>query len=96
MAAPPLNAAPDAPAAQPNIAEVYDLCRDVESGAQRIRRLQHEARMLAREQVEVFARDLDAVAARAGEIADGGDAYPAGVRELASRIAADHRVPPRG
>lgn len=70
-------------------AEVYDLGRGPEPTAQRVRRLQQEARILAREQVEILARDRNALAARAAEIAEGGDAYPAGVREMASRIAAD-------
>ena len=69
--------------------EIYDLGREVETGAQRVRRLQHEARMLAREQIEAFARDLGAMAARAAEIAEGGDVYPVGARELASRISDD-------
>ena len=71
------------------LAEVYDLGRGVESGAQRVRRLQKEAQILAREQVDILVRDLDALAVRAAEVADGGEAYPAGVREMASRIAAD-------
>ena len=75
-------------------AEVYDLGRGPEPVAQRVRRLQSEARMLAREQVEILSRDLEALAARAAEIADGGDAYPVGVREMASRLAEDlpHRA----
>jgi hypothetical protein len=60
-----------------------------ETTAQRIARLQHEARLLAREQVEQLARDFNALAARAMDIAEGGEAYPAGVREMASRIAGD-------
>ena len=69
--------------------EVYELGREVETGAQRVRRLQHEAHELAREQVETFANDLNAMALRAAEIAEGGEAYPVGVRELASRMADD-------
>ena len=69
--------------------EVYDLGKGPEKTADRVRRLQAEARILAREQSELLARDLVAMAARAQEIADGGDAYPAGVRELASRVSAD-------
>lgn len=87
MAAPHLTAVSNTSDAQAG--EVYDLGREVESSAQRIRRLQQEARLLAREQVEVLARDLDAIGARASEIAEGGEAYPAGVRDLASRIAAE-------
>jgi hypothetical protein len=66
---------------------VHDLGRLVESGMQRVRRLQHEAHVLAQEQVEILARDLTALAARSAEIAEGGDAYPVGVRELCSRLA---------
>jgi hypothetical protein len=89
MVAPHLTAVPN-PIDTPTIAgEVYDLGRSSETGAQRIRRLQNEARSLAREQVEELARDFTALAVRAAEIADGGEAYPVGVRELASRIADD-------
>lgn len=87
MAAPHLTAVPNPDNETP--AGVYGLGRDLESGAQRIRRLQQEARLLAREQVEALAHDFNLLAERAAEIAEGGDAYPAGVRELASRIAAD-------
>jgi hypothetical protein len=89
MPVPHLTAVPNDTPASGAPAEVYDLGRGVESGAQRVRRLQKEARILAHEQVEILARDLDAIGLRAAEIAEGGDAYPAGVRELASRVAAD-------
>jgi hypothetical protein len=36
-----------------------------------------------------MSRDLDELARRAAEIADGGDAYAVGVREMASRLASD-------
>jgi len=42
--------------------------------------------MLAQEQVENFARDLNAMAQRAAEIAEGGEAYPVGCAR--SRLAA--------
>ena len=64
---------------------VHDL--GVESGIQRVRRMQHETHLLAQEQVVILARDLGAMATRLGEIAEGGDAYPIGVRELCSRVA---------
>ena len=54
-----------------------------------MQRLQHEAHLLAREQVEALEVQLNAVAAMAADIAQGGEAYPAGVREMAERIAAD-------
>lgn len=68
---------------------VHELGRVVETGLQRVQRLQHEAHVLAQEQAEIFARDLNATAQRAHEIAEGGDAYPVGVRELCSRLAVD-------
>lgn len=73
----------------PGVAEVYDLGRGPESTAQRVKRLQDEARMLAREEVERLDRDLRKLADQAKAIADGGDAYPAGIRELAGRIGVD-------
>lgn len=69
--------------------EVYRLDRKPESTAERVRRLQAEARLLAREEVEALERAMMECVAKAEEIAHGGDAYPAGVRELASRIAED-------
>ncbi|HEY3948465.1 hypothetical protein [Phenylobacterium sp.] len=76
-------------AAQPANSEVVAISRGPESATERIRRLQWEARVLAAEQVEAVGAELEVLAARALEIAEGGEAYPAGVRELASRIAAD-------
>ena len=70
-------------------AEIYNLSRGPETMTQRVQRLQTEARMLAQEQVEALDRELNALAVRALEIAEGGEAYPAGIRELASRIATD-------
>tara|TARA_R110002124_G_scaffold60974_2_gene167185 strand:- start:252 stop:554 length:303 start_codon:yes stop_codon:yes gene_type:complete len=63
--------------------EVYDLMRPAATPSERVRRLQAEARALALEQVEA----LDAALAR--EIADGGDAYPVGARDMAARLADD-------
>ncbi len=69
--------------------EVYQLGRKPETTSQRVRRLQTEARMLAREQIEALEKAMAEVAAKAMEIAEGGDAYPAGVRDLANRLAED-------
>jgi hypothetical protein len=74
---------------QADAVEVYDLGRGPETTTQRVQRLQREARLLAREQIEAMARDLDDLARRAREIAEGGDAYAVGVREMASRLASD-------
>jgi intracellular sulfur oxidation DsrE/DsrF family protein len=75
--------------AAPANSEVVSLARGPESVTERIRRLQWEARMLAAEQAEALGAELEAMAMRAQEIAEGGEAYPAGVRELAARIATD-------
>ena len=69
--------------------EVYDLMRAPESTAERVQRLQREARALALEQVEALEVALMQAAVIAREIANGGDAYPVGARELASRLAED-------
>lgn len=71
------------------VAEIYDLGRGPETTAQRVKRLQEEARLLAREEVERLDRDLRRLAEQARTIADGGEAYPAGIRELAGRIGVD-------
>lgn len=88
MADPDPTVGPD-PTSPDATGKVHDLGRMVETGAQRVRRLQHETHMLAREQVEILARDLTAMALRATDIADGGEAYPVGARELCSRLADD-------
>ena len=68
---------------------VYDLMRAPETTADRVKRLQMEAHSLALEEIEALEKLLLEAAAKARAIADGGDAYPVGVREVASRIAGD-------
>lgn len=86
---------PKRPPAKPDLrlvqaeAEIYDLMRKPETTAERVKRLQLEARALAVEQVEVLERALLEATALAKEIADGGDAYPVGAREIASRLVTD-------
>lgn len=70
-------------------AEIYDLMKAPETTADRVKRLQLEARGLALEQVEALETALHAAAALAREIAEGGDAYPVGAREIASRLVTD-------
>lgn len=70
-------------------AEIYDLMRTPETTADRVKRLQLEARALAVEQVEALEKLLLEASAMAQEIADGGEAYPVGARELAGRLASD-------
>lgn len=55
----------------------------------RVRALQTEARALAREHIAAFQELLKSVEEMAVEIADGGESYPAGVREVARRVAED-------
>jgi hypothetical protein len=57
-----------------------------ESPVDRIRRLQAETRSLAREHIEMLAQALSEVSRLSGEIADGGEAYPVGARELSRRL----------
>lgn len=70
-------------------AEIYDLMRTPVTTADRVKRLQMEARALAVEQVEALEKLLLQAAVMAREIAEGGDAYPVGARELAGRLASD-------
>ena len=69
--------------------EVYQLGRKPETTSARVRRLQAEARILAREQIEALEKSMNGLAVQALEVAEGGDAYPAGVREVARRLADD-------
>ena len=73
----------------PGDAEIYDLMRTPETTSERVKRLQMEARALAVEQVEALERVLLEASRMAREIADGGEAYPVGARELAGRLSAD-------
>ena len=73
----------------PGDAEIYDLMRKPETTSERVKRLQMEARALAVEQVEALEKVLLEAARLAKEIADGGDAYPVGARELAGRLSSD-------
>jgi len=67
--------------------EVYDLGRGPDTVADRVKRLQEEAKMLAREEIEGFENQLIAAAAMAVAIAKGGDAYPVGVRAMAEQLS---------
>ena len=58
-----------------------------ETRTQRVRRLQEEARALAREQISEFEVLLAATAKMALEIADGGEVYSIGAREICRRLA---------
>jgi len=60
-----------------------------ETMGQRVQRLQAEARGLARSHVaEMMAKVAEGLA-MAADIADGGDAYPPGVREASRKLTED-------
>ncbi len=60
-----------------------------ETLSDRIRRLQDEARSMAREHVSVLEAAMLGLVRTASEIADGGDAYPVGAREMARQLISD-------
>jgi len=84
MAKPPLSVVPGSDGA-----ELYNMNTGPETVAQRVQRLQAEAHMLALEEIQQFQACLAAAIEKAQEIAKGGEAYPAGIRDLAERIAED-------
>lgn len=59
------------------------------STTERIRRLQSEARSVASEHLGELSSTLAALARLSGEIAQGGDIYPVGARDLSRRLAQD-------
>lgn len=58
-----------------------------ETVAQRVRRLQAEARALASDHVATLARSMVDLSNMAADIAGGGDAYHPGTREAARQLA---------
>ena len=60
-----------------------------ETVAQRVRRLQAEARQLAKDHVKSFTNAMTELEQLAAEIADGGEAYSPGIRDIARRLAED-------
>ena len=60
-----------------------------ETVAERVRRLQAEARQLAKDHVRALSEAIVNVEQMAAEIAEGGDAYPPGIRDLARRFVED-------
>lgn len=60
-----------------------------ETVAERVRKLQAEARQLAKDHIHALTAAMSDVEKMAAEIAEGGDAYPAGVRDLARRFVED-------
>ena len=60
-----------------------------ETVAQRVKRLQNEAKTLAKDHIRALNQALVEVEQLAAEISEGGDAYPPGVRDLARRLVED-------
>ncbi len=60
-----------------------------ETVAERVRRLQAEARQLAKDHVKSLSAAMIDLEQLAAEIADGGDAYAPGIREVARQLVDD-------
>ncbi len=73
----------------PDDSALYFVGKGPESRAERIQRMQLNARALAREHAEDLIQQMGAVGRVAAEISTGGEAYPAGVREACRRLSAD-------
>lgn len=65
---------------------VYRLDRPPESTGERAKRRQFEAKLLAREHIEELRQAIAEAQALSAPLTQGGDIYPAGVRDAASRI----------
>ena len=76
-----LQALPPAPVEKPAPAN--------ETLAEQIRRLQGEAKSLAKSHVDALRLALIEVERLSEEIGEGGDVYPTGIRELARRFAGE-------
>jgi len=70
----------------PAKAEIYAIGTAPESRAERVRRMQATARSLAREEIQAMKTAMAGLARMAGDVAAGGEAYPVGIREIASRL----------
>lgn len=60
-----------------------------ETVSERVRRLQAEARQLAKDHVKSLSAAMVQLEQLAAEIAEGGDAYAPGIREVARQLAED-------
>jgi hypothetical protein len=60
-----------------------------ESVSERVKRLQEEAKQLARDHIKALTAAIEQVEHMAAEVSDGGDAYPPGVRDVARRLVED-------
>ncbi|HXA40060.1 MAG TPA: hypothetical protein VNW53_13760 [Phenylobacterium sp.] len=60
-----------------------------ETVAEHVRRLQAEARQLAKDHIGALIAAMSDAEKIAAEISEGGEAYPAGIRDLARRFVDD-------
>lgn len=60
---------------------------DVKTISSRIKSLQEQAKSLAKEHIRDFVTLIEELEAMATDISDGGDAYPAGIRDIARQMA---------
>lgn len=60
-----------------------------ETVAERVRRLQAEAKQLAKDHVKALTSAMVDLEQLAAEIAEGGDAYAPGIRDVARRLVED-------
>ena len=60
-----------------------------ESVSERVRRLQAEAKQLAKDHIKSLVQQIADLEVMAAEIAEGGEAYPPGVRDIARRLVED-------
>ena len=86
---PALTVVPLQALAPPPPVEMVEKPVPVETLAEQIRRLQAEAKGLARSHVDALKQALLDVERLASEIGEGGDVYPTGIRELARRFASE-------
>ncbi|HKT54502.1 MAG TPA: hypothetical protein VJP88_08615 [Caulobacteraceae bacterium] len=71
------------------VADLATTSPKTETVAVRVRRLQQEARQLARDHIKTLCQALVEVETLSAEIAAGGEAYPPGIRDLARRLIED-------
>ena len=60
-----------------------------ETVSERVRRLQAEAKQLAKDHIKSMIRQIAELEVMAAEVAEGGEAYPPGVRDIARRLVED-------
>ena len=60
-----------------------------ETVAERVRRLQAEAKQLAKDHIKALVQQIADLEVMAAEIAEGGESYPPGVRDIARRLVED-------